>query len=174
MYEAGLSTRQGVTAPLTSGFFIARKALSTMDNNSKTIASYAITKPAQSTNILTEWQTGALLLTMQRRIAGLIATLAELYLSEPVIAELQKLELARIEDFIPTRADADLWEHWQDATAAGLNGTGWGQFTSAEITHTAELVKAHKGLTIEAVAQIVLVATGYTPEDARRLLEREK
>ena len=145
-----------------------------MDNNSRTIASYAITTPTQSSNILTEWQTGALLLTMQRRIAGLIATLAEPYLSEPVIDELQKLELARIEDFIPTRADADLWEHWQDATAAGLDGESWQSLTPAEIIHAAGLVKIQKGLTVEKVAQFVLVCTGYTPGDARRLLEREK
>ena len=154
--------------------FYCPESVIIMDNNSRTIASYAITTPTQSSNILTEWQTGALLLTMQRRIAGLVATIAEPYLSEPVIDELQKLTDATIAEYIPTRADADLWEHWQDATAAGLNGTGWEQFTSAEITHAAGLVKAYKGLTIEAVAQIVLVATGYTPEDARRLLEREK
>lgn len=145
-----------------------------MDNKHTPIASYAITPPAKSSNILTEWQAGALLLTMQRRIAGLIATIAEPYLSEPVIAELQKLTDATIAEYIPTRADADLFQHWKDATAAGLNGAGWEQFTSAEIIHAAGLVKEQKALTIEKIAELVLVATGHTPEDARRLLNNEK
>lgn len=146
------------------------------ENSNKAINQDVIAPPttATATNIITEWQADALLLTMQRRIAGLIATIAEPFLTDPVLAELQKMNDARIEDYIPTCADADLWEHWQDATAAGFNGQGWQTLSEAELINAAEQARAKHQISQATVAQLILLAFGYTPEDARRIFIQQK
>lgn len=174
MYEADLSNRRGVPAPLTAAFF-AWKGVSIMnDTQSKPIADYAISNSTQNKNLYTEWQAGVLLLTLQRRIAGITATLAEPYISEPVIEALQKLNEARIEEFMPTRADADLWESWNDATAAGLNGTGWSDISEADLITAAAVAIQKDKIPMAQAAQTLLVASGYTPEDVKRIFIQQK